>query len=63
MSERKALTLAVVAVLGTAMAACVAVLLLGGGTEPASAAAILITVIGVERIATLIMNFDSPRRR
>jgi hypothetical protein len=63
MSERKAITLAVAAVLGTAMAACVTVLLVGGGTEAASAAAILITMIGVDRIAKLIMDFGSPKRR
>jgi len=63
MSERRAITLAVIGVLGTAMAACVTVLLLGGGTEPASAAAILVTLLGVDRIAKLIMDFGSTDHR
>lgn len=62
MSERKAITLAVIAVVLAAMTACVAVLLLGAGTEPAAAAAILVAGLGVDRMAKLILNFGSPDR-
>jgi hypothetical protein len=63
MSERRAITLAVIGVVGTAIAACVTVLLLGAGTEPAAAAAILVAVLGVDRMAKLILDFGSPKRR
>lgn len=62
MSERRAITLALLAVVLTAGAACVTVLLLGAGTEPAAAAAIVVTGLGVDRMSKLIMNFGSPDR-
>jgi hypothetical protein len=63
MSERRAITIALIAVVLAAMIACVTVLLLGAGTEPAAAAAILVAGIGVDRMAKLILDFGSPGRQ
>ena len=63
MSERKAVTLAMVAALAVTTAACAAVMLLGGGGELVAVTMFVVGGLGVDRISKLIMSFDSPKRR
>jgi len=63
MSERKAITLAIIAGVLVTTAACAAVVVVGGGTELGVATALLVAGLAVDQIAKLIMNFDSPKRQ
>jgi len=58
MTERRAVTLALMALALISMAACGAVIALGGGDELAALAMILVLGVGVDQISKLIMSFD-----
>jgi len=63
MSERKAVTLAMIAGISVTTAACAAVMLMGGGGELVAVTMFVVGGLAVDQISKLIMSFDSPKRR
>lgn len=58
MSERKAVTLAMTAVVLVTSAACWAVMALGGGGELLAVTMVVFLGFGVDQVSKLIMSFD-----
>jgi len=63
MSERKAVTLAMIAGILVTTAACAAVMLMGGGGELVAVTMFVVGGLAVDQISKLIMSFESPSRR
>jgi hypothetical protein len=58
MSERKAVTLAGIAVVLLTTAACGAVMALGGGGELVGVTMVLVMGVGIDQVSKLMMSFD-----
>jgi hypothetical protein len=63
MTERKAVTLALSAVVLLTTAACGAVVALGGGGEIVVVVMILVLGLGVDQVSKLILSYGPPDRR
>jgi hypothetical protein len=63
MSERKAVTLALVLLTLATTLVCATVMALGGGNELVVLTTVVILGLGVDQISKLIMSFDGPERR